>query len=128
MKVANEKVIIAASMSADFESQPLLIEQCYGFGFQCIFTGSPNGAMKLQASNDDVQLEDQVVNWSDVANSSSPITSSGDLLYFDEGFDEDERRVINENVRLDFELTVVGITHSAIAFKLGQRLRNETRS
>ena len=81
MKVANEKVIIAASMSAGFESQPLLIEQCYGFGFQCVFTGSPNGAMKLQASNDDVQLENQVVNWSDIANSSSPITSPGDLLY-----------------------------------------------
>ena len=56
----------------------------------------------------------------------SPYLSSGDLLYFDEGFDEDERRVINENVRLDFELTVVGITHTAIAFKLGQRLRNQT--
>ena len=55
-----------------------------------------------------------------------PCLSTGDLLYFDEGFDQDERRVINENVRLDFELTVTGITHSAIAFKLGRRLSNET--
>ena len=56
----------------------------------------------------------------------SPHLSSGDLLYFDEGFDQDERRVINEQVRLDFELFVVGFTHTAIAFKLGERLRNET--
>ena len=53
-----------------------------------------------------------------------PFLSFGDLIYFDEGFDQDERRVIDENVRMDFELTVVGITHTAIAFKLGKRLRN----
>jgi hypothetical protein len=81
MKVANEKIISAADMSADFESQPLLIEQCYGFGFQCIFTGSPDGAMKLQASNDDVQLEDQVLNWTDIANSNALVTAAGDLMY-----------------------------------------------
>jgi hypothetical protein len=53
----------------------------------------------------------------------SPHLSPGDLIFFDEGFDQDERRVINESVRLDFELNVVGITHTAIAFKLGNRLR-----
>jgi len=53
----------------------------------------------------------------------SPRLSPGDLLFFDEGFDQDERRVINENVRLDFELTVIGITHTAIAFRLGNRLK-----
>lgn len=53
----------------------------------------------------------------------SPLLSPGDLIYFDEGFDQDERRVINERVRLDFELNVIGITHSAIAFKLGSRIK-----
>ena len=47
---------------------------------------------------------------------------SGDLIYFDESFDSDERLIINQNVRHDFELTVIGFTHSAIAFKLGTRL------
>ena len=55
----------------------------------------------------------------------SPGLSPGDLLFFDEGFDQDERRVINENVRLDFELTVIGFTHTAIAFKLGNRLERQ---
>lgn len=48
--------------------------------------------------------------------------NSGDLIYFDEGYDRDERRVIDENVRKDFEVSVIGMTHTAIAFKLGNRL------
>lgn len=54
-----------------------------------------------------------------------PYLSSGDLRYFDEGFDQDDRRVINENVHLDLELIVIGFTHTAIAYKMGRRLRNE---
>lgn len=48
--------------------------------------------------------------------------SAGDLVYFDEGFDQDERRVSNENMRRDFEVRVIGITHLAIAFQLEKRI------
>ena len=46
----------------------------------------------------------------------------GDLIYFDEAFDEDERRVINELVVEDFKVSVIGVTHSAIALELGERI------
>lgn len=46
---------------------------------------------------------------------------TGDLLYFDEGFDTDERKIIEQYVINDFKLKVVGITHTAIAFELTHR-------
>lgn len=81
MKVANEKVIVNADASADFESKPILIDQIYGFGFQAIFTGSPSGVLKIQASNDDVYMSDLVVNWTDVADSSATLAAAGDVMY-----------------------------------------------
>lgn len=81
MKFANVKVINAANMSASFNSSPILLDQIYGFSFQSIFTGSPNGSFKLQCSNDNVQTESQVSNWTDIAGTSQAITASGSLLY-----------------------------------------------
>ena len=52
----------------------------------------------------------------------SPEMKEGDLIYFDEAFDLDERQVIKQNVLKEFDVEVVGFTHSAIAFKLGSRV------
>jgi len=46
---------------------------------------------------------------------------AGDIVYFDEGFDVDERRVIEEYVLLDFKVQVIGFTYNAIAFHLNER-------
>ena len=46
----------------------------------------------------------------------------GDLIYFDEAFDTDERRVITEDVLSEFNVPVIGFTHSAIALKLEERI------
>jgi hypothetical protein len=81
MKFANVKVITDAAMSASFNSAPILLDQIYGFSFQSIFTGSPNGTFKLQCSNDDVQLDSQVSNWTDIAGTAQAITAAGSLLY-----------------------------------------------
>jgi hypothetical protein len=51
-----------------------------------------------------------------------PHLHPGDLVYFDEAYDFDERRVITDNVQKHFALETVGFTHTAIAFKLGQRI------
>lgn len=51
-----------------------------------------------------------------------PYLHPGDLVYFDEAHDCDERRVITENVQKHFELETIGFTHTAIAFKLGRRI------
>jgi len=45
----------------------------------------------------------------------------GDIVYFDEGFDIDERKVIEDYVLQDFQVTVIGITNTAIAFMLNER-------
>jgi hypothetical protein len=81
MKFANEKIVNAVSMAASFNSSPILLDQIYGFSFQVIFTGTPNGSFKLQCSNDDVKLESQVSNWSDVASTAQSITAAGNLFY-----------------------------------------------
>lgn len=81
MKFVNEKIITAADMSSSFESAPILLDQIYGFSFQAIFTGSPNGTFKLQSSNDEGRLADSVTNWTDVADSSQVISSAGDITW-----------------------------------------------
>ena len=81
MKFANEKILVAADMSASFSSDPILLDQIYGFSFQAVFTGSPNGTFKLQCSNDDVKLSSEVSQWSDVGSTSQAISAAGDLFY-----------------------------------------------
>jgi len=51
-----------------------------------------------------------------------PYLNVGDLVYFDEAFDLDERRVITDSAQLQFHLEPIGFTHTAIAFKLGEKL------
>jgi hypothetical protein len=46
--------------------------------------------------------------------------NQGDIIYFDEGFDIDERKVIEDYVIQDFQVTVIGITNTAIAFMLNE--------
>ncbi len=46
----------------------------------------------------------------------------GDLLYFDEAFDNDERQVITELLLPNFDVSVIGATHTALAFRLIQKL------
>lgn len=52
---------------------------------QLVFTGSPNGTFKLQASADAPDASDPVnttvTNWSDVGDSSQAITEAGDHMY-----------------------------------------------
>ena len=81
MKFANEKVVNAVSMASSFSSSPILLDQIYGFSFQAVFTGTPNGSFKLQCSNDDVKLDSQIVNWSDISGTAQAITAAGSILY-----------------------------------------------
>ena len=81
MKFANEKIISAADMSSSFSSDAILLDQIYGYSFQAVFTGTPNGVFKLQCSNDDVKSSSSVVGWSDVGSSSQAISAAGDLFY-----------------------------------------------
>jgi len=81
MKFCNEKIISAADMSADFESDPILLDQIYGFSFQAVFTGAPDGVIKLQASNDDKTFNQTPVNWDDIADSSYTVSAAGTYMW-----------------------------------------------
>jgi hypothetical protein len=81
MKFASEKIIVNQSMAASFESQPILLDQIYGFSFQAVFTGAPEGSFKLQVSNDDKSFGFTPVNWTDVTGSTQIITEAGDIVW-----------------------------------------------
>lgn len=86
MKCNTIQMITNGSMTgtAEIDSSPIPLEQIYGFAIQAIWTGTPNGTIKLQASSDAPSREtqqsnggpDTVTNWTDVANSSVSITGS----------------------------------------------------
>jgi hypothetical protein len=56
----------------------------YGISIQAVITGTAAGTLKLQGSDDfgsrnpiEPAGSNQVVNWSDIANSSAPVTGAG---------------------------------------------------
>lgn len=62
-------------------SNPIRVDQIYGFAIQAFWTGTPTGTLKLQASCDSPPKQtqvsnggpDAVTNWSDIADSSYSI-------------------------------------------------------
>lgn len=65
------------SMASSFNSNEFDVSSFKGFSIQCVYSGSPNGAMKIQVSND----QEDPTNWDDLDNSSVTITTSGSETY-----------------------------------------------
>lgn len=80
MKFISDKILDAGSMGADIESDEVLIDQIYGFAIQAVYTGTPNGTLKVQASCDDVKTSSDVVNWIDVSGATATITAAGSVI------------------------------------------------
>jgi hypothetical protein len=95
MRVKNENLLIIDSaaapsdMSVAIEMRPIWLGHIANYAVQLVFTGSPAGNFKLQASNDegqpaataDSQKYAGVVNWTDIAGSQQAISAAGDLMY-----------------------------------------------
>ena len=87
MRVYNKPVIIPANtiMNTTINSQALELLNMYGYSIQVVFTGTPTGTFKLQASSDPVNGVSSglntPVNWTDVANSSQSITAAGNYMW-----------------------------------------------
>lgn len=87
MRIANDSLQDGAtSMNSTFEMEPIFLGHIVYYSIQLVFTGSPTGNFKLQASNDK-GLEDKrlggwdssgVSNWTDIADSQQAITAAGD--------------------------------------------------
>ena len=74
------------SMSTNFNTDPVLLDHIANYSLQIVFTGSPVGRFKLQASNDSgrnrfTQEKDfsSIINWSDITGTSSGVTTAGNL-------------------------------------------------
>lgn len=77
MRILNENLLNAAPNTLTSTSAPLLVQNMFGYCMQAVFTGTPTGTFKLQASNDPGQFPTSPTNWADVASSSVSITTGG---------------------------------------------------
>lgn len=73
MRVCTNKIITNGDMSADVSATQQL-NQAFGYSVQAVWTGSPVGTIKLQASIDNVT-------YIDVANSSQAVSGAGDYFW-----------------------------------------------
>ena len=89
MKVANVQNIVPANtvLNTNINSDPMPLYHVYGYSIQAVYTGTPTGTFKLQASSDPVFPGNKapnsnfVVNWTDVANSSVTVTAAGNYMW-----------------------------------------------
>lgn len=78
LRFDGQKVISSGSMTgtATINGTTLDLDQRLGYSCQAVWTGTPNGAIKLQASDDIASSAAAVTNWTDVANSSVSISGA----------------------------------------------------
>lgn len=87
MKFYNYPNTIAAGtvMNATINSKPMQLLDTIGFSYQIVFTGTPTGSFKLQASVDPVNPNGlnpiAPTNWSDIANSTFTVTAAGNVMW-----------------------------------------------
>lgn len=79
-------------MNKTINSLVMQLENMLGFAIQIVFTGTPTGSFKLQASCDQVAKQNEVIgangaityivtNWSDVEDSTFTVTVAGDVFW-----------------------------------------------
>lgn len=81
MRIANDALTLSGTdMRDDITSSAVWLGHICNFSIQLVFTGTPNGTLKLQCSNDsggpDVS-NPSLTNWTDITGSSQAITASG---------------------------------------------------
>lgn len=91
MRTNNIPHIITANaiMNATINSLAVPLYQVYGYSIQIVFTGTPTGSFKLQASDDPVPqagspsitAQATPTNWTDIVNSTQAITAAGSIIW-----------------------------------------------
>lgn len=90
MRVNNEDLLDGQplSLNSNQNLSAIWLGHIANYAIQLVFTGSPIGNFKLQASNDDVDprlpqsdIESKIVNWTDVLDSAQAITAAGDHMW-----------------------------------------------
>ena len=87
MRIKNGDLSLdGTDMESNIISEPIWLAHIAYYSIQVVFTGSPDGSFKLQASNDegknDVETgQPNITNWTDIEGSTQAISSSGDHTY-----------------------------------------------
>ena len=73
-------------MESNITSDPIWLAHISNYSIQLVFTGTADGTLKLQASNDeganDNHIESAVItNWTDILNSDQAITAAGGHIW-----------------------------------------------
>lgn len=85
MRSLNESILTNGNAAGDLASSVVSLEYQLGCSIQATMTGAPVGTLKLQGSNDFGTIQPAgpdnggagVVNWTDIADSSGPVTGAG---------------------------------------------------
>lgn len=84
MRRSNFAIFSSDDMSGALTSEPVSLFSIYGFSIQLVYTGSPDGEMKLQGSND-ASFESQAyinpTNWTDLSGTAIAIAAAGSYIY-----------------------------------------------
>lgn len=89
MRIGNENLItVPVDMVGSFNLRALWLGHICNYSIQIVFTGSPVGAFKLQASDDPGMPDGSpspqstgVTNWTDITNSSQSVSAAGNIMW-----------------------------------------------
>jgi hypothetical protein len=87
MKIHNFALTLdGTDMTSAIVSTPIWLGHVLHYSIQAVYTGTPNGSFKLQASNDQGSETNDIVNaiitnWTDVSGSTINVSAAGDLMY-----------------------------------------------
>lgn len=86
MNVFNDIILNKVVMNTTITSQAVPVVNMYGFAIQAVYTATPSGTLKLQASADPFNYASPVqppvpTNWTDVTDSSEPVSGAGVFIW-----------------------------------------------
>lgn len=88
MRSLNESILANGDASGNLASNPVSLEYQYGISIQAVVTNTAAGTLSLQGSNDfgkvppgGPDIGQGVVNWTDIAGSSAPVTGAGTVSW-----------------------------------------------
>lgn len=77
---------VGTVMNTTINSSAMQLLNMFGYNIQIVFTGTPTGNFKLQASADPIYkgapgIQATPVNWTDVLNSTQSVSAAGNLMW-----------------------------------------------
>lgn len=92
MRVKNEDLLDESGpvdLSANAELKPIWLGHIANYAIQLVFTGTPGGNFKLQASNDEGSINSasstnqdaSITHWTDIADSAVVVAAAGDIMW-----------------------------------------------